>query len=278
MTTTNSNKLGYSFHAIPDALYLIDLKLKYKSPSSGKVVTNDLSRDEIAIYSKMQGRFEFFRSEGKEYYDSYADIGKMLRIPRATVTRIVPRLRKAGLLNYKTATREGESNVYTYFIRPMDLVQKYDGAVIDATGNKPVVTYRNGTDIAPTDIPQVLADDTVWRKAHPTQPAPKLSSVPSTLVDEPSVDEPSLDEPEAVQEAEATPTPDNPSVIGLEKDFKELEPEFEFNFDPDSNMYVLSQNGQCIENFPNIGKARSSLNRLKAETNNNNDTAEDTGW
>lgn len=296
--TNSTNQRDHTFHAFAEALYLMDLKLRYKCPSSGKIVTNEFSRDEIAVYSKMQARFEFFRGQGNEHFDSYAGIGRLLKISESGVKKIVPRLRKAGLLNYKTVRlANGQlSNIYTYFIKPMDLVQRYDGALIDAVGEEPVVTYRNGTNQPPKDIPQVLRNDTVYCKAHglpvTSVPAHKaIKDTPQPVVEDEhqEVPRPSpelsivqhapVSELEEIVKSEPSTSSNDRLVIGLERDFKKLDTPLDFGFDPESSLYVLSQNGHCIESFPNTGKARTCLNYLRAEqTNNTNNIVEDNGW
>lgn len=77
------------------------------------------------------------------------------------------------------------------------------------------------------------------------------------------------------------PKKSSPFVVGLVRDFNKLNPSLEFNFDPESNLYVLSVDGNCIENFKNTGEARNYLNkecRDRDTNNNNNNDAVDIGW
>jgi hypothetical protein len=252
MATTNSNskELGYTFIPTAKAVMLIDLKLKLIEPSKGKLSERQINRDELAVYLFMENRMNnHFAKLGMEYFDSYADIGKATRISERTVEKIVPRLKRAGLFNYRFVWLEGRTkskNIYTYIIDPMTLVQRYEGAVIDILGEEAVVTYRTGSNQAPalTDIPQVLLEDKVYsKKTTPntvSKPVEAIIEKP-TLIDEykPTI------QPKAVQQPEEQI--DDIAFHKMKKEFKANG--CHLQWDEDCNAYMLSQGEQTIEVF-----------------------------
>jgi len=234
MTTKKSKQIGFEF--IPVSLGVLKIDLKLVLPSSGRHSTSlrQIGLDELMVYSYMQQRKEFFKSLENEYYDSYTDISKATRVPCRTVEKIVPRLKKIGILSYNQRYLSGKtSNVYSYIISPTDFIKKYNGHVIDLT--REVAEHKANLDFEAHTNDQLEPQRT---KSNTDTP---------------------MDEKEPVRSSEIIMFSDI-SEKRLANKFKKMG--LDFSWDAESKSFILSQKDQTMEIFGNIKEAETCYKAL----------------
>ena len=83
----------------------------------------NLTLNDKVVYALMYARYVFFKSSGKQYYDTNKQIADMLGLDEKTVGRSIGKLSKTGLISKRLIkVRNLPKNVYDYVKNPSQMV------------------------------------------------------------------------------------------------------------------------------------------------------------
>lgn len=115
------------------------LKLPYNLLRSGGYVAKDgecvkMNLTEKIIYTHLRNRYDFFTSQGKEYYDTQKDVADVCNMDIKAVGNVLRKFTKAGLTTiYKKTYGNFVKNVYTS-VPELDLWYKGEAVVPPVMG------------------------------------------------------------------------------------------------------------------------------------------------